>query len=75
MFFKNGTDKESLEQYMKVHEKSKIVNQKLFKNYQEYQAGFQERLDTLRALPRQNPKTAGVSSGTRQKHAANFEAI
>ena len=30
MFVKNGTDKESLEQYMKVHEKSKIVDQKLF---------------------------------------------
>ena len=59
MFVKNGTDKESLEQYRKVHEKSKIVDQKLFKKYQEYQAGFQERLDTLRALPRKNPKTAG----------------
>ena len=62
IFVKNGTDKESLEQYMKVHEKSKIVDQKLFKKYQEYQPGFQERLDTLRllrALLRKNPKTAG----------------
>ena len=59
MFVRNGADKESLKQYMKVHEKSKIVDQKLFKQYQEYQAGFQERLDTLRALPRKNPKTAG----------------
>ena len=59
IFVKNGTDKESLEQYMKVHEKSKIVDQKLFKKYQEYQAGFRERLDMLRALPRKKPKTAG----------------
>ena len=51
MFVKNGTDKESLEQYMKVHEKSKIDDQKLFKKYQEYQAGFQERLDTDKNMP------------------------
>ena len=44
---------------MKVHEKSKIVNQKLFKKHQEHQAGFKELLDTLRALPRKNPKAAG----------------
>ena len=73
MFVKNWTDKESLEQYMKVHEKSKIVNQKLFKKYQEYQAGFQELLNTLRALPHKNPKTAG--QWTRQEHAASFEAV
>ena len=30
MFVKKETDKDSLEQYMKVHEKSEIVNQKLF---------------------------------------------
>ena len=59
MFVKNGIDTESSEQYMKVHEKSKIVDQKLFKKYQEYQAGFRERLDMLRALPRKKPKTAG----------------
>ena len=38
---------------MKVHEKSKIVYQKFFKNIKNI------KLDTLRALPRKNPKTAG----------------
>ena len=73
MFVKNGTHKESLEQYMKVHEvirSRKIVDQKIFKNIKNIKL-YSGAVGHVESTASQEPQNCG----TRQEHAANFEAV
>ena len=62
IFFKTCSDKESSDGFIKVHQKkTKVIDEKLFKSYQVYQAVFQERVDLFQycgsicVVPRRHP--------------------
>ena len=88
IFFKTCSDKESSDGFIKVHQKkTKVIDEKLFKSYQVYQAVFQERVDLFQycgsicVVPRRHPgnskfsisPTQGCSPGTSEPVAAFFE--